>query len=235
MTDWAPKRFYKEAAVTEEDGGFTVRLDDRPIRTPGKRAIVMPSQAMAEAVAEEWLAQEDKIDPTTMPWQRSVNSAIDKVAFQRDEVIEHLVGYAGTDLLCYRAENPEGLIQRQAEAWDPMLDWLTLRHGIRLGVTAGVMPVAQDPTVRPRLTGLIQAMTNFQLTGFHDLVGLSGSFVLGLAAAENAQSVEHLWEFSRIDEVWQTEQWGEDEEASETAAIKREAFLHAHRFYSAGL
>lgn len=233
MTDWAPKRFYKDASVQEEDDGFTVRLDNRPIRTPGKRAIVMPSAQMAEAVAGEWRAQEGGIDPTTMPWQRSVNSAIDKVAFQRADVEAHLVGYAGTDLLSYRAVAPERLIRRQASAWDPVLDWLTQRHGVTLAVTSGVMPVGQDADELSKLAAFTTAMTDFQLTGFHDLVGLSGSFVLALAAIDGAQPVEDVWEISRIDETWQIEQWGEDDEAAKNAEAKRQAFLHAFRFYSA--
>ncbi|NNF89872.1 MAG: ATPase [Boseongicola sp.] len=233
MTEWAPKRFYKDATVAAEDGGYAVRLDGRPIRTPGKRAIIMPSRQMAEAVAGEWQAQDSRIDPATMPWQRSVNSAIDKVAFQRGEVAAHLVGYAGTDLLCYRAEAPEGLIHRQASAWDPFLDWLTQRHSIELKVTSGVMPVDQDADALPRLAGLVAQMSDFQLTGFHDLVGLSGSFVLALATIDGVQPVEDVWEISRIDESWQIEQWGDDEEAAEAAEKKRQAFLHAFRFYSA--
>lgn len=233
MSEWAPKRFYKDATVEAEDGGFAVRLDGRPVRTPGKRAIVMPTQEMAEAVASEWRAQEDRIDPTTMPWLRSVNSAIDKVAFQRSDVIDHLIGYAGTDLLCYRADGPDELIARQATTWDPILDWMRQRYDVAYRVTTGVMPVEQASQTTARLKGAMEPMTEFHLTGFHDLVGLSGSYALALAAIEDALPIEDLWAASRIDEDWQIEQWGEDEEAAQAAAVKRAAFVHAHRFFRA--
>lgn len=233
MTEWAPKRFYKEATVESEDGGFAVRLDGRPVRTPGKRAIVMPTREMAEAVAAEWRAQEDRIDPTTMPWLRSVNTAIDKVAFQRSEVMDHLIGYAGTDLLCYRAEGPADLVDRQATTWDPILDWLRQRYDVVYRVTAGVMPVDQSAETGSRLRGAMEPMTEFHLTGFHDLVALSGSYALALAAIEDARPIDDLWTASRIDEQWQIEQWGEDEEAAQAAAVKRTAFLHAHGFFRA--
>lgn len=233
MSEWAPKRFYKDARVGPEAEGFAVRLDGRPVRTPGKRPVVMPTRAMAEAVADEWRAQAERIDPRTMPWTRSVNSAIDKVAPQRDEVMEFLAGYAGTDLLCYRAERPEALVARQREAWDPVLDWLTRRYDVRFRVTSGVMPIEQDADLQLRLARTMEPMSAFGLTGFHDLVTLSGSFALALAAAEDFRPAEEIWSLSRIDETWQSEQWGVDEEAAATEAVKRQAFLHAAFFLKA--
>lgn len=231
MSEWAPKRFYETATVSEETEGFVVHLDERSIRTPGKNPIVMPSADMAEAVAAEWMAQEDRIDPTTMPWTRSVNSAIDKVTVQRDEVAAHLASYAESDLLCYRADGPEGLIQRQQAIWDPLLDWAGERCGTRLQVTTGVMPVAQPRQAIEALAGCMEPMSEFHLTGFHDLVTLSGSFILAFAAISEFQPAEKLWEASRVDEAWQIEQWGDDEEASESAEVKYRAFLHASKFF----
>lgn len=233
MSEWAAKRFYEDATVQSDDGGFSVRLDGRPIRTPGKSPIVMPSEAMAERVAAEWLAQDDVIDPRTMPWTRSVNSAIDKVATQRAEVADHLVSYVGTDLLCYRADGPQALVDRQAAAWDPILSWLTQRYDVKLKTTAGVMPVEQAPDVAARMMTVMESMTDFQMTGFYELVTLSGSFTLALAAVGDQQPIESLWEISRIDESWQIEQWGADEEAEEAAELKRAAFLHADAFFRA--
>lgn len=233
MSEWAARRFYEAATVHDEDGGYSVRLDGRPVRTPGKRPLIMPTQVMAEQVAQEWLAQDKVIDPRTMPWTRSANSALDKVAVQRAEVSEHLAGYSGTDLLCYRADAPEGLVARQRSTWDPILDWVTQRYGLRLRVTSGVMPVEQDAEVVPRFMRTMDPMSVFNLTGFHDLVTLSGSFILALAAVESLQPAEDLWKISRVDEDWQAEQWGVDEEAAEMAAIKRAAFLHAHEFFRA--
>lgn len=233
MSEWALKRFWKTVAVEEGDEGFSVRLDARPVRTPSKRLLALPTRTMAERVAAEWEAQAGAVDPVSMPWTRSANSAIDKVSPQRDEVEAHLIGYAGTDLLSYRAEGPEELAARQSQAWDPVLDWVAQRFDVRLVVTRGVMPVVQSSDGLQRLRGAMGGMSDFRLTGFHDLVTLSGSYALALAAAEALADPDEVWRLSRIDEDWQIEQWGEDEEAAEHARIRRDAFLHAAAFYRA--
>lgn len=231
MSEWTAKRFYKDATVETDGTGFSVRLDGRPIRTPSKRPFILPTDAMAKAVAAEWRAQDKVIDPRTMPWTRSANSAIDKVAQMRDEVAAHLAGYAETDLLYYRAEKPEALIERQALAWDPILDWAARRFDLRFRTVAGVMPVEQGAEVQARLKRTMEPMSEFQLTGFHDLVALSGSFLIALAAIDRPDQVATLWQISRIDEDWQAEQWGVDEEAAEVASRKRSDFLNAMEFY----
>ncbi|MYA87334.1 MAG: ATPase [Boseongicola sp. SB0662_bin_57] len=227
MSEWGPKRFWSTVSVEAGPEGFSIRLDDRPVRTPAKRALVLPTQAIARHVAAEWEAQEERVDPATMPWTRSANAAIDKVAAHRREVTDHLAGYVGTDLLSYRAAEPVVLVLRQQKTWDPLLDWLASRHGVRLEVTEGVMPVAQDPACVSRLVRSMESMSGFQLAGFHDLVTLSGSFVIALAVADEAFPVQDLWSASRLDESWQVEQWGEDVEATEETARKMRAFLHA--------
>ena len=231
MSDWAPKRFWKITEVQEADGGFGVALDGRPVKTPAKAALVVPTRAMAEAIAAEWDAQQDKVDPRTMPATRGANAAIDKVRLQHGEVADLLVAYGDSDLLCYRADSPAELVARQAEGWDPLLDWLEEAYGVRLAVRSGIIHVAQEPAALDRLRAEVHAMTDFELAAFHDLVGLSGSLVIGLAATRDAQPITTLWDLSRIDETWQAEQWGVDEEAAEAEAVKRESFLHAKRFY----
>ena len=231
MSEWAPKRFYKDATFDREGDQFVVRLDGKPVRTPGKRLLALPGDAMARNVAAEWQAQEGKIDPRSMPWTRSANTSIDKVATQRFEIMEHLAGYAGTDLLCYRAEGLDALVKRQAENWDPLLDWVTQRYSLSLKVTRGLMPVAQDESALRTLRATMEPMSNFELTGFYELVALSGSFSIALAAVEAVQPPDVLWKISRIDETWQSEQWGADEEAEAGAELKRQAFLHAHAFF----
>ena len=233
MSEWAPKRFWQNATVETEGEGFAVRLDGRPVKTPGKAPLLMPTRAIAENVAAEWQAQDDRIDPRTMPWTRSANSAIDKVAPERIGVRDHLISYAGTDLLCYRAERPESLVERQSKEWDPILDWTEKTFGVRLLVTKGVMPISQNEGSLVSLYREMEAMTDYQITGFYDLVTLSGSYAIGLAAAHGFQTPETLWAASRIDEVWQAEQWGQDDEAEEMARIKESAFLHAASFYHA--
>lgn len=235
MSEWAMKRFWTEVTVEVEADGFSIRLDGRMVRTPAKSQLIAPNKAVAERVAREWEAQNDQVDTTTMPWTRTVNAAIDKVAVQRTEVEAHLASYADTDLLCYRAEGPETLQLRQSEAWDPILDWLSKEFGVSLAVTQGVMPVSQTPAHLATLAATMGPMSHLQLTGFHDLVTLTGSFSLGLATAHNLKSAPELWAASRVDETWQIEQWGEDEEAKESEEHKKNAFLHAREVYLAGV
>ena len=232
MSGWKARRFWKEATVAEEDGGFTVRLDGRPVRTPAKRAIVMPTRAMAQAVAAEWEAQEEEVRPDLMPATRTVNSAIDKVATQHAEVAAMLAAYGDSDLLCYRADHPEGLVARQQAAWDPMLDWAAEALGARLDTRSGIMHRPQPSEALEELSRRTHALGAFELAAFHDLVSLTGSLILGFAAAEGAFPPEDIWARSRIDEEWQAEQWGRDEEAEAQAAVKKEAFLHAHRMFT---
>jgi chaperone required for assembly of F1-ATPase len=231
MSIMKPKRFWKEAKVAEVDGGFRVELDGRPVRTPAKTLVILPTRALAEAIAQEWEAQEGEVDPANMPFTRTANSALDKVATQHDEVAAMLAEYGGTDLLCYRATSPAELIDRQAALWDPMLDWADQTFGARLATSGGIMHVAQDAVSLAKLAKNVHKMDNFQLAAFHDLVGISGSLVLAFAAALNQQEIAAIWDLSRVDETWQEEQWGVDDEATEQAAKKRAEFLHAKAFF----
>jgi chaperone required for assembly of F1-ATPase len=231
MSDWKAKRFWKEAGVVEEEGGFGVRLDGRAVRTPAKAALIVPTRALAEAIAAEWNAQEGKIDPGTMPFTRSANAAIDKVARQKSEVAEMLAAYGDSDLVCYRATGPVELIEKQAAAWNPLLDWTESVLSAKLLVVEGVVHVPQDAAALARLRAHVDALDIWALTAFHDLVSLSGSLVIGFAALDGFYPVETLWNLSRVDETWQAEQWGSDEEAEEMAARKQSDFIHAKRFY----
>jgi chaperone required for assembly of F1-ATPase len=232
MSDWATKRFWTTVSVVEDPDGFAVRLDDREIRTPAKRALIVPSREFAEHVAAEWDAQVESIQPLTMPWTRSANAALDKVAPQRSEVMEHLIGYAGSDLLCYRAEGPAALVARQNDIWNPILDWLADTFDVRLATTKGVMPIEQPAQSIARLAEPMRDMSNFELAGFHDMVGLSGSYAIALAAARKQFPVPDLWAASRLDENWQIEQWGEDFEAKQDAEQKMGGFVHATELFS---
>lgn len=232
MSDWKPKRFWKAAKAGAVDGGYTVFLDERTVRTPAKAALVVPTLQMAEAIAMEWDAQEDVIDPTTMPVTRGANAAIDKVRTQRAEVIALLAEYGDSDLLCYRAAGPQELITQQAEGWDPMLDWAANTLGARLFVGEGVMHVPQTSQALQNLQAELESMDNFALAAIHDLISISGSLVLALAVTKNALSVADAWLLSRIDEHWQISQWGEDEEAAATEQVKRTAFENAAHFFT---
>ncbi|MBT9382756.1 ATPase [Pseudooceanicola sp. CBS1P-1] len=230
MAEWKAKRFWKAATVGEAEGGYTVLLDSRAVKTPAKAALVVPSRALAQALAAEWDAQVEAIDPTTMPITRTVNSAIDKVALQRAEVADLLAEYGDSDLLCYRASHPAELVSRQQDAWDPMLDWAAETLEARLEPRAGIIHAPQDAAALAALRTRVHALDPFELAAFHDLVSLTGSLVLGFAAYHALQPRERLWEISRLDESWQEEQWGIDEEARDISAQKRAAFEDAGRF-----
>ena len=231
MSGWTAKRFWTETRVEEVDGGFTIRLDGRPVKTPAKILLIVPTRAMADQIAAEWDAQQGKIDPRTMPWTRSANAALDKVATQFAEVAGLLAAYGDTDLLCYRAEGPAELVLRQTEGWDPLLEWSATAQDAPLKAIVGIMHVEQPAESLARLTARINQMTAFQLTGFHDLVAISGSLVLALAVADQRLPAEEAWRLSRLDEHWQAEVWGRDEEAEALEAARHEGFLHAERFY----
>lgn len=232
MSEWAKKRFWKETTYEVTEDGFKVLLDGRGVKTPAKAPLVVPTEAMAKAIVAEWEAQDEKIDPATMPVTRSVNAAIDKVAVQHGEVADMLAEYGGSDLICYRASTPEELIARQAAAWDPLLDWAAESFGARLKPVAGVMFEAQDSASLDKLRANTHGFNNFELAAFHDLVGISGSLIIGFAATRDLHPIETLWELSRIDEQWQEDQWGTDEEAAEEAEKKKQAFLHAYTFFN---
>lgn len=232
MSGWKAKRFWKEAKPVLQDTGYAVQLDGRPVRTPAKTPLILPTLALAEAVAAEWDAQDGEVKPLSMPHTRSANAALDKVRPQHGAVAAMLSEYGGSDLLCYRAVGPEALAARQAAAWDPLLDWAQGRFGARLLTGAGVMHIAQDPTLLARFDADVAAIDDFGLAAFHDLVAISGSLVVGFAVIEGKLDSAEAWAIARIDEIWQVETWGEDELFAESEAAKKVAFDHAARFYN---
>ncbi|MFD0980386.1 ATP12 family chaperone protein [Tropicimonas aquimaris] len=231
MAEWKAKRFWTQAEAVDSGAGWSVALDGRPVRTPSKATLLLPTRLLAEEIAAEWNAQEGEIDPLSMPFTRSANSAIDKVVPQFMEVAGLIAAYGETDLCCYRADGPELLAQLQAEAWDPMLDWARSALGAALEPTVGIVPVAQSEESLATLRRRVEDSDPFALTALHDLVSLSGSLLIGLAAVDEVFSPEELWRRSRVDETFQESQWGVDAEAAADAAIKRQAFLHAANFH----
>lgn len=229
MTEWKARRFWTRAEVAAVAGGHEVRLDGRPVRTPGKLPLVLPTRALAQAVAAEWDAQTGTIDPTAMPLTRAANSAIERVAPQSGAVADMLAEYGGTDLLCYRADHPVELVVRQAEGWNPWIDWARDHLDAPLQVTQGVIPVAQDRAALERLRARLHELSPWELTALHDLVTLSGSLVLGLAVLSGRLDVADAHRLSRIDEEYQAEIWGRDDEAEATAAGRLEAMRNAVR------
>ena len=232
MSVWQAKRFWSSAVGEACEGGFTVRLDARLVKTPARRALILPTLAMAQALAVEWDAQQGLVNPNKMPLTRAANSAIDKVAEQFAAVADQLAAYAGTDLLCYRAVAPEPLIARQAQGWGAVLDWAASALDAPLTATAGVMHIAQPDQSLKRLSDQLHGMTAFQLAAAHDLIAISGSLVLALAVVHDHLTPIEAWQLSRIDETWQNEQWGIDEDAAQLETLKQAAFFDAARFYT---
>jgi chaperone required for assembly of F1-ATPase len=231
MSGWKAKRFWKQASVVALPGGFGVELDGRAVKTPGKLGFVVPTEAMALASAAEWDAQTGVIQPQTMPITRYANSAIEKVTPQFGAVAELIAAYGASDLLCYRAAEPPDLVERQQAGWAPLLDWAAADLSAPLTVTVGVMPVGQPEASLTRLHAAVSAMTPFQISALHDLVAITGSLILGLAVARGRLSADQAFDLSRIDEHWQAEIWGRDEDAAEMEAAKRADLGTAERFF----
>ena len=224
------KRFYKDVAVISGDAGPEIQLDGRPVRTPARAALALPTARLAEAVAEEWRRQGDTVDPRSMPFTGLANGAIDQIAPNRESFAAGIANYGTSDLLCYRAEGPAELVDREAAAWDPLLDWARRRYDVTFRVTQGIIPVDQPPETLERLDAAVRAFDPFPLAGLSTLVTLSGSLVCGLAIVEGGHDADAIWTASEIDEAWEVEQWGEDAEAAARSARRREEFAMARRF-----
>jgi len=225
------KRFYKKADIDEAEGeGFRVLLDGRPVRTPASALLALPSRQLALAIAEEWDAQEEKIEPLSMGLMQLAATAMDRVAGRQGEVIAEIVKFVETDLTCYRADAPEELAIRQSKAWQPELDWFNNAFGVSLAVTSGIMPVAQPENIVPVLGGAMERMSSWQLSALHSLTAGLSSVVLGLSVLHGRLDGETAFAYSRLDELFQAELWGEDKEAKEKRQAVRDDMLTAERF-----
>jgi chaperone required for assembly of F1-ATPase len=209
-----PKKFYQLVDVVAVGEGFQIRLDGRSVKTPKKRPLELPRQTLAEAVALEWRSQVEVINPATMPLTRIANTAIDAVADSMPAVSADVVAYAGSDFLCYRAEGPARLVARQAAAWDPVLGWVQTALGGRFTVSHGIMPVVQSNQALLSIARTVAEFDAFRLSALHVLTTLTGSALLALCRASNAIEPEAAWNAAHIDEDWQFELWGPDEEAA---------------------
>jgi chaperone required for assembly of F1-ATPase len=211
------KRFYKDASVAPVEGGFAVLLDGRPVRTPGRNRLVLPKERLAQAIAGEWQAQGEKVIATTMPLLRLANTVVDGVAANRAGVIDAILRFGENDLLCYRAHQPPELAARQRAGWDPLLDWVSRRHGAQMHVAGGVTHVDQTPDALSALRQALEEEGPFTLGALHVIASITGSAVLALAVAGGFITGENAFALSRIDEIYQVEKWGEDAEAAKRA------------------
>ena len=229
-----PKRFYKTVSVESGDGGFVVQLDGKAARTPARAPIALPTEQSAQLVADEFDAQQETIDPVTMPTMRLVNTAIDGVSHEMDAVLEDILRFASSDLLCYRADAPEGLVERQNEAWDGVLDWARSSLGVRLNLAEGVIHVEQ-PRESIVMLGLHlrQRAEPFRLAATHLMTSITGSALLALAVDAGARDAEAAWLAAHVDEDWQIEHWGQDSEAMARRAQRKRDFMAAARLIAA--
>jgi chaperone required for assembly of F1-ATPase len=207
------KRVYRAVTTEPAPGGHTVTLDGKPMRTPGKRALLLPTAALAAAIAAEWDAQRPDIRPETMPLTRLAATALDRTATLRDQVIRETANYAGTDLVCYRADHPPALAARQHEAWQPLIDWAAGRFDAALEITTGIVPKSQRPTALAAFASAVAAHDDFRLTALHTATAACGSLIIALALMEGRLDADAAFAVSQIDETFQIEAWGEDDEA----------------------
>jgi len=208
------KRVYKSAAPRAVEGGWGVALDGRPLRTPAKRDLRVPSERLAAAIAAEWDAQDPDIRPETMPLTRLAATAIDHTSGARDKIVVEVAGYAATDLVCYRAEHPPALAARQQAAWQPLIDWAAGRYDAGLAVTAGIVPLAQSPASLKIYAGVVAALDDFRLTALQAATAACGSLVIALALHEGRLDAPDAFAASQLDETFQIEAWGVDAEAA---------------------
>jgi chaperone required for assembly of F1-ATPase len=209
-----PKRFYKDVTAAPITGGYTIHLDDKPVRTPLGQVLALPVLVLAEAIVCEWQAQGETINPASMPLCGYANTAIDRIGKEKATVMANLLHYAQTDLLCYRAREPADLVTRQNEQWQPVLDWAVGALDVHLEVTSGVLPLTQSPEALQAIGDSLNKLDDMTLTAVASIAAATGSVILALAVSENHIGADQAFDISRLDESFQNERWGEDAEAA---------------------
>ena len=224
------KRFWKTATTVPQDGGWGIALDGRPVRTPARAPLVVPSEELAEAIAAEWNAQGSDIDPAAMPMTGIANAAIDLATGDRAAFADTIAAYAQTDLLCYRDDRDAALQGEQAAAWNPLLAWAEARHGIKFALAQGVLPIDQPAATVAALREAVHALDPFRLAPLSPLVTIGGSLVAGLALVEDAFAADMLWGAVSLDELYQERRWGADSEAQKARDRRAADWGNAARF-----
>lgn len=227
------KRFYKTAGIAREGDGFAVQLDGRPIRTPARRLMAMPTEALARLVADEWDAQGEDVDRMAMPLNRMCGTAIDDLAGKRAGTVRAIAAYGETDMICYWADDPQKLVEKQQATWRPLLDWAEQRFDLRLQAAASVLPIAQPPGTVQRLHRIADTYDNFRLVGLSVAAGNAASVVIGLALVERRLSGAEAFEAAQLDESFQIAEWGLDDEAEHRRATQKAEFESVERLIAA--
>jgi chaperone required for assembly of F1-ATPase len=216
-----PRRFYGEAKAERRGEGYALLLDGRLAKTPAKKPLIVQKRAVAEALAAEWAAQGERLDPSKMPVTRIVNAAIDRIGEEQAAVRADIVKHAASDLLCYRAEGPQSLIDRQEALWSPLIAWAGETLGARFILSAGIVHVAQPERTLQAIEKAVAPFDPFELAALHSATTLSGSAIIALALARGRVTADAAWEAANLDEDWQMSQWGADEAA---AALRKQRF-----------
>jgi len=224
------KKFWKDVSVEPASPGWTIKLDQRPVKTPARAALIVPTVTLAKMIAEEWRSVDAEIDPRAIPLTGLANAAIDRVAPDRQAFANGLARYAEADLACYRAEGPRGLVEQQVKQWNKLLGWARRRYDVDFATTSGLTHVVQPAATVERLSHAIVALGPFHLAGLSPLVTIGGSLIAALAVLERARSAERAWDAVSVDERWQLEQWGADAEAEAALENRRRDFMAAARF-----
>ena len=224
------KRFWTEVALAPQEGGWSILLDGKAIRTPAKALLWVPSKALAEAIAEEWRSVPDEIDPRSMPLTGLANAAIDRIAPEKQSFAGGLARFGEADLACYRSEWPPELVSRQETSWDELLAWARRRYDVDFSTTTGLLHVPQAQSTIERLDQAVAELDPFHLAGLSPLVTTGGSLIAALAVLEKAITAQSAWQAVSIDERWQLEQWGGDKEAETALENRRKDFLAGARF-----
>ena len=233
MVEWAKKRFWETVSTVCVDGAslYKVYLDKRLLNTPNKKPLILPTKEMANHVVFEWESQGDKVDPLTMPYTRSANSSIDKVAPQIDEIRKLVTDYGDSDLICYRADKPKELVRRQEKIWSNLVLWSASNLNAPLNIFEGVVYAPQPSQSILEFEKQVSNLSIFQLCALYDLVTISGSLVISLAVTKNFLDLNNAWSACQIDEDWQQQNWGVDEVESVRILNRKTAFFHAASFY----
>ena len=223
------KRFWKEARTVEANGGWGIELDERPVRTPMRALLQVPTRALADAIAAEWNAVEGDLDPRIMPLTGLANATVDRVAPDRAAFAQGLARYAEADLACYRADSPRELGERQSREWDDLLGWARRRYDVDFAVTTGITHVEQPAATVERLSHEVAALDAFRLAALSPMVTAGGSVVAALAVLDGAMDAEKAWSAVTVDDAWQSERWGSDSEAEQALEGRRRDFLAGAR------
>ena len=221
MSERRLRRFYKAATAGAVPGGFAVFLDGQQLKTPAGAPLALSRQGLAEALAAEWDAQAEEIRPRDMPLMRLLSTALDRIAAEPEPVVAEIAGYGAADLVCYRVEHPAALARRQQAIWQPLVDWATLRYDAPLAVTTGILAQPQPAGALAALRSAVAGLDPLALAGLHGAVTACGSLVVGLALVEGRIDAAAAWDAAQLEETWQIEHWGEDQEASRRRAAHR--------------